>query len=68
MSFETVLVCDDDDGVRRLLAEVLGLRAYTILQASNGKQASGGGGAPRGPIHLLVTGSGDAELADRARG
>jgi DNA-binding NtrC family response regulator len=55
IDFETVLVCDDDEGVRRLLAEVLGLRAYKILQASNGKQAVEVAGRHRGPIHLLVT-------------
>jgi PAS domain S-box-containing protein len=55
IDFETVLVCDDDEGVRRLLAEVLGLRAYRILQASNGKQALEVARHHRGPIHLLVT-------------
>jgi two-component system, cell cycle sensor histidine kinase and response regulator CckA len=53
--FETALVCDDDDDVRRLLAAVLTMRAYTILQARSGKDALEVAGRHQGPIHLLVT-------------
>jgi CheY-like chemotaxis protein len=53
--FETVLVCDDDDDVRRLLVEILRLRAYTILEARTGKHALEIAAAYRAPIHLLVT-------------
>jgi PAS domain S-box-containing protein len=55
LQFETVLVCDDDDDVRKLLVDVLSLRAYRILQARNGKHALEIAGAHDGPIHLLVT-------------
>jgi hypothetical protein len=55
VQFETVLVCDDDDDVRKLLADVLALRAYRVLQARNGKQAIEVAGQHDGPIHLLVT-------------
>jgi two-component system cell cycle sensor histidine kinase/response regulator CckA len=55
INFETVLVCDDDDDVRKLLVDVLGLRAYCILQARNGRDALEIAGRHDGPIHLLVT-------------
>ncbi len=53
--FETVLVCDDDDGVREMLISVLKLRGYTILDACNGREALKVAGAYRGKIHLLLT-------------
>jgi two-component system cell cycle sensor histidine kinase/response regulator CckA len=53
--FETVLVCDDDDAVRRLLVDVLGFRAYHILQARDGRHALEVARAHSGPIHLLLT-------------
>jgi PAS domain S-box-containing protein len=55
LSFETVLVCDDDDHVRRLLVELLELRAYRVLQARNGRDALELAGRHRGSIDLLVT-------------
>jgi len=55
VSFETVLVCDDDDGVRRLLSDVLRLRAYRILEARNGRHALEVAAGHAGPIELLVT-------------
>ena len=55
IQFETVLVCDDDGDVRKLLVDVLSLRAYHILQARNGKHALEVAAAHGGPIHLLVT-------------
>ncbi len=55
VSFETVLVCDDDDEVRELLVKVLGLRAYSILSARNGRHALEVARRHEGPIHLLVT-------------
>jgi PAS domain S-box-containing protein len=69
---ETVLVCDDDDGVRRLLVDLIGLRAYHILQASSGKQALELAGRHQGRIDLLVTdvvmpGLGGVELAAELR-
>jgi PAS domain S-box-containing protein len=55
MRFETVLVCDDDDDVRKLLADVIGFRSYQVLQARNGRQALELASAHDGPIQLLVT-------------
>ncbi len=54
-AFETVLVCDDDEAVRELLAGVLGLRAYRVLSARNGRHALEVAKAHEGAIHLLVT-------------
>ncbi len=71
-SFETVLVCDDDDDVRELVAEVLRLRAYSILRARSGEHALEIAQRHRGPIHLLVSdlampGLGGLELGARLR-
>jgi CheY-like chemotaxis protein len=54
-NFETVLVCDDDDAVRELISNVLGLRGYVVLRARSGQHALEIAAAQRGPIHLLVT-------------
>jgi CheY-like chemotaxis protein len=72
INFETILVCDDDDEVRELLADVLGLRAYTILKAKNGHEAIEVARSHPGPIHLLLTaiampGLGGIELAAELR-
>jgi PAS domain S-box-containing protein len=53
--FETVLVCDDDDDVRKLLSGILRLRGYTILEARSGKHALSVAAEHRRPIHLLIT-------------
>jgi PAS domain S-box-containing protein len=53
--FETLLICDDDDGVRALLVDVLRIRAFTVLQARNGKHALEVAAAHHGPIDLLIT-------------
>jgi two-component system cell cycle sensor histidine kinase/response regulator CckA len=54
-ALETALVCDDDEDVRRLLVEVLSLRAYRVLQGRNGRHALELARQHEGPIHLLVT-------------
>jgi PAS domain S-box-containing protein len=69
---ETVLVCDDDEGVRRLLVDVIGLRAYHILQAASGREALEMALEHEGRIDLLVTdvvmpGLGGVELAAELR-
>lgn len=72
LSFETLLIVDDDDGVRRLLVDVLSLRAYRIIEARNGAQALQRAREHGGPIHLLITDLvmpeiGGVELAARLR-
>ena len=52
---ETVLLVDDQDDVRNLLAEVLRLGAYRVLEAKNGVQALKLAEAHPNPIGLLVT-------------
>jgi CheY-like chemotaxis protein len=36
---ETILVADDDDGVRRLVHAVLATSGYTVIEAADGKEA-----------------------------
>jgi CheY-like chemotaxis protein len=72
VAFETVLVCDDDDGVRKLLVDILEFRAYKILQARNGRHALEVVQTYGGPIHLLITDVvmpqlGGVELAQKLR-
>jgi PAS domain S-box-containing protein len=71
-TFETVLVCDDDDDVRDLVVEVLRLRAYTILTARSGEHALEIARKYKGRIHLLVSdlampGLGGLELGAQLR-
>jgi hypothetical protein len=38
---ETILVADDDDGVRRLVHAVLATSGYTVVEATDGREALG---------------------------
>jgi PAS domain S-box-containing protein len=72
VQFETVLVCDDDSAVRKLLIELLRLRAYRVLEAPDGRRAIEVAKAHRGRIDLLITDLvmpelGGVELARRLR-
>lgn len=65
---ETVLVVEDEAGVRRLVCDVLADNGYAVLEAADGKKALEKCGGHKGPIHLLVTDvvmpeMGGAELA-----
>lgn len=53
--FESVLVCDDDDGVRKLVSDLLAFRGYRVLEACNGRDALELAARHDGPIELLVT-------------
>jgi CheY-like chemotaxis protein len=53
--FETVLVCDDDQGVRELIANVLRLRGYAVLEATHGRHALEVAAEHLDAIQLLVT-------------
>jgi CheY-like chemotaxis protein len=48
-------VCDDDDGVRKLVVDVIAVRGYNVLQAANGKQAIDVAMQHEGRIDLVVT-------------
>jgi PAS domain S-box-containing protein len=51
----TVLVVDDDAGVRKLAARILRTRGYSVLEAASGPEALLVARAWHGRIHLLVT-------------
>jgi len=52
---ETILIAEDDPGVRELAVNVLKDQGYTVLEASNGQKALEISQSYTGPIHLLIT-------------
>jgi len=52
---ETVLLVEDEPGVRALARDALQLQGYTVLEARHGIEALLIGHQHAGPIHLLVT-------------
>lgn len=52
---ETILLVEDDDGVRELLCEVLGSHGYVVLEAGNGQDAMQICGTYKDPIHMMIT-------------
>ncbi len=52
---ETILVVDDDDGVRALAKDVLGMEGYTILNTGDPRHALRIAREHAGPIDLLLT-------------
>jgi PAS domain S-box-containing protein len=69
---ETILLVEDQDGIRDLVREFLHRKGYTILQAMDGKDALRIAGEYEQPIHLLLTdvvmpNLGGRELAPRLR-
>ncbi len=52
---ETVLLTEDEDGVRRLTRRILQGYGYRVLEAKNGGEALMACEQHAGPIHLLVT-------------
>ena len=66
---ETILLAEDDQGVRNYVQEVLEHHGYVVLETSNGREALEVAQRHRGPIHLLLADSvmpeiSGAELAD----
>src|SRR5205085_8249426 len=69
---ETVLLVEDEPGVRALSLHALSACGYTVLEASNGSEALQAAKAYRGTIHVLVTDVimptlGGRQLAERLR-
>ena len=51
----TILLADDEAGIRRLAGEVLRSHGYLVLEAVDGVHALEVAGQHAGPIHLLLT-------------
>ena len=51
----TVLVADDEGGIRRLVGQILREHDFTVLEAADGVEALEVAEQHPGPIHLLVT-------------
>jgi two-component system cell cycle sensor histidine kinase/response regulator CckA len=52
---ETVLVAEDEEMVRKLIVEMLGLDGYEVIATRNGAEALEAFKSHRGPIDLLIT-------------
>jgi len=52
---ETVLVAEDEELVRQIIANTLNDNGYKVIEASNGKEALTICGKYEGKIHLLIT-------------
>lgn len=69
---QTVLVVEDEVGIRALLNKVLVRQGYTVLEAANGREALEVARSHAGPIHLLISDvvmpeMGGVELANQLR-
>lgn len=67
---ETILLVEDEDGVRQLLSTVLKRQGFTVLEARHGVDALDLSARHEGPIHLVLTDvvmpeMGGLELAQR---
>jgi signal transduction histidine kinase len=69
-AWETILLVEDEENVRRPLLEILQSHGYNVLAAADGAQAIEISRRHTGPIHLMVTdillgGMSGVELAER---
>jgi signal transduction histidine kinase/CheY-like chemotaxis protein len=68
--WETILLVEDEENVRKPQAEILAARGYQVLEAADAAQALALCRRHKGPIHLMVTdilmnGMSGVELAER---
>jgi PAS domain S-box-containing protein len=63
---ETVLVAEDEDGVRQVVRAVLENQGYTVLHAATGSEAVRMASEHRGPIDLVLTDGVMPDLGGRA--
>jgi two-component system cell cycle sensor histidine kinase/response regulator CckA len=52
---ETILLVDDEPGVRMLIARTLGSHGYRVITATDGEDAIEQAGLHDAPIHLVLT-------------
>jgi two-component system, cell cycle sensor histidine kinase and response regulator CckA len=52
---ETILLAEDDEGIRKLVLQMLGRRGYTVLVAENGEEALDLARAHEGEVDLLLS-------------
>jgi PAS domain S-box-containing protein len=52
---ETILIVDDESGIRGLMRKILKREHYNVIEASNAEDALKEAAAHHGPIHLLLT-------------
>ncbi|HZC81182.1 MAG TPA: ATP-binding protein, partial [Nitrospiraceae bacterium] len=69
---ETILLVEDEPGVRKLAKTILHTHGYTVLEAAQGKEAFRLSGQHTGTIHLMITdvvmpGMSGRELAERLK-
>jgi PAS domain S-box-containing protein len=69
---ETILLVEDQDGIREVVRQYLERQGYTIIEASDGYHALKMAADPKRPIHLLVSdlimpNLGGWELAERLK-
>ena len=69
----TILVVEDEAGIRGLVRKILKREGYNVLEAGTGEEAIAIAAAQQSPVDLLVTdvmlpGMGGRELAERIRG
>ncbi len=51
----TVLLAEDEGPIRRLIARILGMKEFRILEAGHGEEALAISESHPGDIHLLIT-------------
>jgi two-component system, cell cycle sensor histidine kinase and response regulator CckA len=68
--WETLLIVEDEENVRKPLMQIMAARGYNVLEARDGAEAIRVSQSYAGPIHLMVTdilmdGMSGVELAER---